>query len=261
MMNHHLRNAVVAVTALTAGLLMTACQGDTGATSSGKDTAVVGKAADAKNTKGVNGSFKGGTVTFLAPGKYMVSVPGQGDQQFLVAGDTEVYGVGTICGEAGVKVDAPCTLDDLESATRKGAVNADVEVEDGIATQVTERRSTQPDSGSGSGTEEGSDSRETVNEGVDKGKGVSGTWFGEVRHLAPGKYTVSDLKGVEQQFLLAEDTEIWGYGDICGSTDTGEGGEGGIECTEGELEKAAKQGFTAEVVIDNGIATKITDDH
>ncbi|NGO07590.1 hypothetical protein G5C60_07970 [Streptomyces sp. HC44] len=69
------------------------------------------------------------------------------------------------------------------------------------------------------------------------------------------------MKGVEQQFLVAEDTEIWGYGDICGDTNTGEGGQGGIECTEAELETAAKKGFSAEVVISNGIATTIRDDH
>ncbi|USQ85381.1 hypothetical protein NFX46_17285 [Streptomyces phaeoluteigriseus] len=69
------------------------------------------------------------------------------------------------------------------------------------------------------------------------------------------------MKGVEQQFLLAEDAEIWGYGDICGDTSTDEGGQGGTECTETELEDAAKKGFSAEVVISNGIATTIRDDH
>ncbi|MEU6177546.1 hypothetical protein [Streptomyces coeruleorubidus] len=272
-MNRHLRKAVVATAAITAGLLMTACQNGTDDSSSGKTTtgaaAVAEKASDSKpgsnsgsgsdsksgseKTRGVGGSFKNGKVSYLAPGKYIVSVPGKGDQQFLVADDTEVYGVGTICGEAGSKVDAPCTLDQLEAATKKNAVGADVEMKNGIATLVTERRAAQQNTGSGP--------RETVVEGIDKGKGVNGTWFGNVSYLAPGKYTVSDMKGVEQQFLVAEDTEIWGYGDICGDTNTGEGGQGGIECTEAELEQAAKQGFTAEVVISNGIATTIRDDH
>ncbi|WP_086563829.1 hypothetical protein [Streptomyces africanus] len=266
-MNRHLRKAAVATAAITAGLLMTACQSSTADSSSGKSgtgTAAVAeqasdsknstdakdaraaKAAEAakgssdaknsrssKNSKGVSGSFKNGKVTYLAPGKYIVSVPGRGDQQFLVADDTEVYGAGTICGDAGSEVDAPCTLDQLETATKKAAVNADVEMTDGIATLVTERRA----------------------------KGVDGTWFGNVSYLAPGTYTVSDLKGTEQQFLVAEDTEIWGYGDICGDTDTGEGGQGGTQCTEAELEAAAKKGFSAEVVISNGIATTIRDDH
>ncbi|UUU37071.1 hypothetical protein JIX56_21960 [Streptomyces sp. CA-210063] len=291
-MNRHLRKAVVLTAAITAGLLMTACQSGTDTDSSGKsgtDTAAV--AEKTTNSKGVSGTFKNGTVTYLAPGKYIVSVPGKDDQQFLVADDTEVYGAGTICGEAGAKVDAPCTLDQLEAATKKGAVNADVEMKKGIATLVTERRAAQQGTGSGSssgsagssgssgssgsgsdsgsssgsgsnsGSGSGSDSRDTVVEGIDKGKGVDGTWFGNVSYLAPGKYTVSDMKGVEQQFLVAEDTKIWGYGDICGDTNTGEGGQGGIQCYENELEAAAKKGFTAEVVISNGIATTITDDH
>jgi hypothetical protein len=260
---------------------MTACQNGTNDSSSGNSTtgaaAVAEKASDSKNSKGVSGSFKNGKVTYLAPGKYIVSVPGKGDQQFLVADDTEVYGVGTICGEVVSKVDAPCTLDQLEAAAKKGAVSADVEMKKGIATLVTERRAAQQGTGSGAGSSgsgsgsgssgsgvgsgSGSGSDETVIEGINKGKGVNGTWFGNVSYLAPGKYTVSDMKGVEQQFLVAEDTGIWGYGDICGDTNTGEGGQGGIECTEAELEKAAKKGFTAEVVISNGVATTIRDDH
>ena len=272
-MNRHLRKAAVATAAITAGLLMTACENGTDDSSSGKATtgaaAVAEQASDSKSgsektssektgsekTKGVSGTFKNGKVSYLAPGKYIVSVPGKVDQQFLVADDTEVYGVGTICGEAGSKVDAPCTLDQLEAAAKKNAVGADVEMRNGVATLVTERRTAQQNTGSGSGP------RETVVEGINKGKGVNGTWFGNVSYLAPGKYTVSDMKGVEQQFLVAGDTEIWGYGDICGDTNTGEGGQGGIECTEAELEQAAKKGFTAEVVISNGIATTIRDDH
>jgi hypothetical protein len=259
-MNRHLRNAVVAATAITAGLLMTACQNGSDADASGKSgtgaaAAVAENASDSKsskgskgsegskgstnatNAKGVSGSFQNGKVSYLAPGKYIVSVPGKADQQFLVADDTEVYGAGTICGEAGAKVDAPCTLDQLEAAAKKDAVSADVEMKNGIATLVTERRAAHQD------------------------KGVNGTWFGNVSYLAPGKYTVSDMKGVEQQFLIAEDTKIWGYGDICGDTNTDEGGQGGTECTEAELETAAKKGFSAEVVISNGIATTIRDDH
>ncbi|MFG3262373.1 hypothetical protein [Streptomyces bobili] len=269
-MNRHLRKAVLVAAAVTAGLVMTACQNGGDDASSGESgagaAAVADKASGGKKSKeskdstesresgGVSGSFKNGTVTYLAPYKYIVSVQGKDDQQFLVAEDTEVYGVGTICGEAGTKVDAPCTTDQLEAAVKKATVSADVEMTNGVATLVSERRAAQQ-GGSGS------DARDTVVEGVDKGKGVSGTWFGNVSYLAPGKYTVSDLKGVEQQFLLAEDTEIWGYGDICGDSNTDEGGQGGTECTEAELEAAAKKGFGAEVVVSNGIATTIRDDH
>lgn len=276
MKNRHLRKAVLTTAAITAGLLMTACQNGTADSSSGKsaaDTATpvaaAEKASDSKNSKGVSGSFKNGTVTYLAPGKYIVSVSGKDDQQFWVADDTEVYGGGTVCGEAGSKVDAPCTLDQLEAALKKGAVNADVEMKNGVATLVTERRAAQQDSASDSDSssapdsdsDSGSDSRETVVEGVNEGKGVNGTWFGNVSYLAPGKYTVSDMKGTEQQFLVADDTKIMGYDDICDAVNTGPGGEGGVECTEAQLEAAAKKGFSAEVVVSNGIATTITDDH
>jgi hypothetical protein len=271
--NRHLRKAVLATAAITAGLLMTACQNGTADSSSGKSpadaagpVATAEKASDAKNSKeskGVSGSFKGGEVTYLAPGKYIVSASGRDGQQFWVADDTEVYGGGTICGDAGSKVDAPCTLDQLEAALKKGAVNADVEMKDGVATLVTERRAARQNSDSGStpDSDSGSDSRETVIEGIDEGKGINGTWFGNVSYLAPGKYTVSDMKGTEQQFLVADDTKIMGYDDICDAVNTGPGGEGGVECTEDQLEAAAKKGFSAEVKVSNGIATTITDDH
>jgi hypothetical protein len=93
--------------------------------------------------------------------------------------------------------------------------------------------------------------------GQSKGKSVSGTWFGNVAYLAPGKYTVSGPKGEEQAFFTAEDTEIWGAGDICGD----ENGQSATKCTEEELEAAAQKGVSAEVKISNGIATRITDDH
>ncbi|MFI1360750.1 hypothetical protein ACH4TV_45360 [Streptomyces sp. NPDC020898] len=274
MKNRHLRKAVVTAAAITAGLLMTACQNGTADSSSDKSAATpVAAAEKAADSKGVSGSFKDGTVTYLAPGKYVVSVPGKEGQQFLVAEDTEVYGGGTICGDAGSKLDAPCTLDQLEAALKKGAVNADVEMKDGVATLVIERRAAQQDSGSdtdstpapGSDSDStppaDSDSRDTVIEGVNEGKGVNGTWFGNVSFVAPGKYSVSDTKGTEQQFLVADDTKIMGYDDICEAVNTGPGGEGGVECTEAQLEAAAKKGFSAEVVVSNGIATSITDDH
>lgn len=115
--------------------------------------------------------------------------------------------------------------------------------------------STGSSTGTGSGTV--SPSRDTAVEGIDKGHGVNGTWFGNVSYLAPGKYTVSDQKNSEQEFLLAEDTEIIGYDDICGDP----GVAGGTKCTEAQLETAAKKGVSAEVVIRNGIATSIRDDH
>lgn len=270
-MNRHLRKAVVATAAITAGLLMTACQNGTEADSSGTSgTDTTANATNAANSKGVSGTFKDGTVTYLAAGKYIVSVSGKDDQQFLVADDTQVYGVGTICGVSGSKVDAPCTLAQLETATKKGAVDADVEMKNGIATLVTERRTTQQSTGSGSSsastssgsTSSGSSSSGSSSSGSSSSgsaKGVSGTWFGAVSYLAPGEYTVTDTKGTEQAFYVSEDTKIVGYDDICDAINTGPGGEGGVECTEAQLEKAAKKGFDATVVIKNGIATSIRD--
>ncbi|WP_066943951.1 hypothetical protein [Streptomyces lushanensis] len=92
-----------------------------------------------------------------------------------------------------------------------------------------------------------------------KGEGVTGTWFGNVSYLAPGKYTVSDMKGVEQAFWLAVDTDIQGTGDICGTDDPN--AQAATPCTEAELEAAAKKGVSAEVTLKNGIAVRIVDDH
>ncbi|MGW3661517.1 hypothetical protein ACWD6R_40585 [Streptomyces sp. NPDC005151] len=108
-------------------------------------------------------------------------------------------------------------------------------------------------SGSGSAPESAGDGD---NQGK-VGKGVSGTWFGNVSYLAPGKYTVSGQKGEEQAFFTADDTEIWGAGDICGD----ENDQSATKCTEQELQAAAQKGVSAEVKISNGIATRITEDH
>ncbi|WP_436786339.1 hypothetical protein [Yinghuangia sp. YIM S10712] len=103
----------------------------------------------------------------------------------------------------------------------------------------------------------GSETRSTAEE-TGNGKGVNGTWFGNVKYLAPGKYTVSGMKDVEQQFFIAEDTEIWGAGEICGDAE----GQSATKCTEEQLAAATKGiGVSAEVVIVNGIATVITEDH
>ncbi|SOD76262.1 hypothetical protein SAMN06272781_4088 [Streptomyces sp. 1222.2] len=117
-------------------------------------------------------------------------------------------------------------------------------------------------SGSGSTSSSGgtSDSGETVVEGLDKGKGVSGTWYGIVRYVAPGKYLVDGPAaqgsgGEQQAFFLAEDTVILGGGQICGTA----GSKVDAPCEEADLEKAAKKGVEAEVVVKNGIATQITD--
>ncbi|MGP3991926.1 hypothetical protein [Streptomyces sp. 3N207] len=89
------------------------------------------------------------------------------------------------------------------------------------------------------------------------GKGVSGTWFGTVSYVAPGKYTVSDMKGMKQAFLTSTSTNIQGAGDICGDAD----GQAAQKCTESQLEAAAKKGVSAKVRIKNGTAVSVIDDH
>ncbi|WP_030816571.1 hypothetical protein [Streptomyces sp. NRRL F-2799] len=187
-MNRHLRKAVAASAALTAGLLMTACQ-------SGSDSA----AASGTSTTSVGGK---------APA-------------------------------------SPKSKDDSGSEQQTAQQGSGSDSSSGAA------------SGTDSGPSTASPSRDTAVEGIDKGEGVNGTWFGNVSYLAPGKYTVSDQKDSEQEFLIAEDTEIIGYDDICGDPSAA----GGTKCTEAQLETAAKKGVSAEVVIRNGIATSIHDDH
>ncbi|MCX5398416.1 hypothetical protein [Streptomyces sp. NBC_00102] len=114
------------------------------------------------------------------------------------------------------------------------------------------------DSGSGSGSDATSGGSETVIEGIDQGKGVNGTWNGKVRFLAPGKYTVTGSDGTDQQFLVSEDTDIEGTGDICGTSE----GQAAMPCSEEMLEAATKgDGVDAEVVVANGIAKSIVDNH
>ncbi|MFD7939721.1 hypothetical protein ACGFZJ_40450 [Streptomyces sp. NPDC048253] len=279
-MTRNRRQAFLVSAAILGGtLLMSACnQGDEAADSSSGKTETAA-AANKSGAKGVSGTFAGGTVTYLASGKYIVSVSGKSDQQFWIADDTKILGAGTICGDASSKVDAPCEEADLETATKGGrSVNADVEMKDGAATQITERRASASSSGgstSGGGsttapgstsggatTDPGSTSggSEGVVDGLNKGKGVNGTWYGIVRYMAPGKYQVDGPAaqgsgGEQQAFYLAEDTVILGGGQICGTA----GSKVDAPCEEADLEKAAKKGVEAEVVIENGIATKITD--
>ncbi|MZD07966.1 hypothetical protein GTW43_26465 [Streptomyces sp. SID5785] len=100
----------------------------------------------------------------------------------------------------------------------------------------------QPGDGSGSGA---------------KGTGVTGTWFGNVSYLAPGKYTVSDMKGTEQAFFTSTDTDIEGAGVICGDAD----GQAATRCDEDQLAAASKKGVSATVKLKNGIAVSIVEDH
>lgn len=104
------------------------------------------------------------------------------------------------------------------------------------------------ESGGGPGAESGGESG---------GEGATGTWFGTVSYLAPGKYTVTDMKDTEQAFFTSTDTDIQGAGEICGDAD----GQAATPCSEEELEAAAKNGVSAKVTLENGTAVSIVEDH
>ncbi|MHC3470180.1 hypothetical protein ACYF6T_15855 [Streptomyces sp. 7R007] len=257
-MNRHLRKATLVTAAITAGLLMTACQNgstNTGTSSShhtsttkttspaktsgssktasktskssGRSTSAGASAQHAGTSEqGVNASVSGGTVIYLAPGKYIAHVPGKTDQAFYVADDTAVYGAGRICGSPRSEARPRCTLDQLETATKKAAVTADVTIRNGVATVVRERH----DAGA--------------------------TYDGTVSYLAPGKYTVTPKGGTAHAFYVADDTAVRGAGTICGSPMS----ESTYTCTLDQLEAAAKKGVAAQVVVVNGVATSVTED-
>ncbi|RII20441.1 hypothetical protein DSC45_04375 [Streptomyces sp. YIM 130001] len=107
---------------------------------------------------------------------------------------------------------------------------------------------TEAQSGNGSGGGSG---------GKAGGKAVTGTWFGNVAYLAPGKYTVTDMKDTKQAFFTSTDTDIQGAGKICGDAE----GQAATPCTEDQLEAASKKGVSATVKIKNGTAVSIVEDH
>lgn len=111
----------------------------------------------------------------------------------------------------------------------------------------------------GTGGADGTESKTGSASGGGKsgGKGVTGTWFGTVSYLAPGKYTVTDLKDTQQAFFTSTDTDIQGAGEICGDAE----GQAATPCSEKELEAAAKKGVSATVKLKNGIAVSIVEDH
>ncbi|MGV2916461.1 hypothetical protein [Streptomyces alfalfae] len=117
---------------------------DSAADDSAADEDAAGDDAPAGVDKGVNGAFAGGTVEYLAPEKYIVSVDGK-EQQFYVSSGTGVYGAGTLCGEYSTRATTRCSLKDLRDAAKSGSVAADVVVKGGVATRITERPA--PDEG------------------------------------------------------------------------------------------------------------------
>ncbi|WP_327235475.1 hypothetical protein OG349_17385 [Streptomyces sp. NBC_01317] len=154
---------------------------------------------------------------------------------------------------------APAASDKATAAPAKETPAADKGTDEGDtgADKGTDEGDTGADKGTDegdTGADKGVDDEDT---GVSDGKGVSGTWFGNVTYIAPSKYAVGDMKGTEQMFWVAVDTDIQGAGDICGD----ENGQAATPCTEEELEAAAKKGVSAEVKIQDGVAVRIVEDH
>ncbi|MET9966026.1 hypothetical protein ABZZ80_08970 [Streptomyces sp. NPDC006356] len=111
---------------------------------------------------------------------------------------------------------------------------------------------------SGSGSADGAEVQTgSGSGGTSGGKGVTGTWFGTVSYLAPGKYTVTDLKDTKQAFFTSTDTDIQGAGEICGDAED----QAATRCSEKELEAAAKKGVSATVKLENGTAVSVVEDH
>ncbi|MFF3392698.1 hypothetical protein ACFYW1_17445 [Streptomyces sp. NPDC002669] len=85
--------------------------------------------------------------------------------------------------------------------------------------------------------------------------GVSGTLGpGTVSYLTPGKYSIH-VSGESRPFAVSEKTEIRGAGTICGEPAP----EATGRCTQDDLERAGEGGVFATVVLEKGVATRITE--
>lgn len=189
---------------------------------------------DGGSGKEVTGTWHG-TVTYMAPGKYLIKDAKSGDQAFLTSTTTDIEGAQKICGDGGQSA-TRCTAAQLEAAARKG-FPATVTLKKGVATKVAE------DHPAGGGTD------------ADQPKKVY--WEGVSHYLAPGKYSVTDdTTKKERAFLLSSKTVINGNGWICGTE------EKSRRCTPAQLDAATKKGKRLVVKIaDDGTATTIDEQH
>ncbi|WP_210592151.1 hypothetical protein [Streptomyces sp. GESEQ-35] len=273
MLRSHRRKAVLATAALMATTaLLTSCQGDSdgdkkssgsGSSTSqsdakstsgdggsggaeadgagaqtGSDSGGTSGGQNGKGDKGVSGTWFG-TVSYLAPGKYTVSDMKDTEQAFFTSTDTNIQGAGKICGDAEGQAATPCSEKQLEAAAKKG-VSATVKIENGTAVSIFEDHS---NTGGGD---------------VDPGTGKpTGTHSGELGYLAPGTYSLREMDGSKIKFHSNTATTINGDGWICG-----EPGGQLADCTEGQLEAAAKKGGVRVVVeLANGGAVTIDEEH
>ncbi|MFG2324784.1 hypothetical protein [Streptomyces sp. NPDC048568] len=253
MLRSHRKTAFTAAALMATTTLLTACQNGDSET---KNTNPPSASASASSTKEVPGSDDKapdgdeapsdsatasksdskkvtgtwfGTVSYLAPGKYTVTDLKDTKQQFFTSTDTDIQGAGKICGDAAGQAATPCSEDELEAAAKDG-VSATVKLKNGIAVSVVEDHSSNND---------------------DK---TSGLWTGKLAYLAPGKYSVASDKG-EQAFLTSTKTVINGAGLICGDREQIK------QCSEDELEAAAKKSIDVVVKVDRGIAVTIDENH
>lgn len=268
MFAHRTRKTVLAgVSLLAAGMLVSACgpengspdasgagsgSGSSHAQSSSKDSNG-GKTSDANGahgagasssqggaanaggpgSKGYHGALEG-DVEYMAPGKFIVKPDKGMAVAFYIEKGAKITGWGTLCGNPGQQT--TCTEQQLESATKQKAVPASVTLDGGTASAVTEHKP---------GTA-----------GGDADTGVSGQRVGNVRYLAPQKFTVQGAKGPAQAFYASNATVITGAGRICGEKGTTH------NCTEGQLESATKgSGVHATVTLKDGAATAVTETH
>ncbi|MDX3327374.1 MULTISPECIES: hypothetical protein [Streptomyces] len=250
-MLRHRKSVLTAAALIATTTLLTACQGggsggdkaNTSSSSSSEAKAMSGSdnkasgsdeeqadgnAGNKSDGKKVTGTWFG-TVSYLAPGKYTVSDLKDTKQQFFTSTDTDIQGAGKICGDAAGQTATPCSEDELEAAARDG-VSATVKLKNGIAVSVIEDHSSNDD-----------------------GK-TSGLWTGKLAYLAPNKYSVVNDEG-QRAFLTSTETVINGAGLICGDREEIK------QCTEDELEAAAKKSIDVVVKVDHGIAVTIDENH
>ncbi|MFI7099778.1 hypothetical protein ACIBK8_10510 [Streptomyces sp. NPDC050161] len=94
-------------------------------------------------------------------------------------------------------------------------------------------------------------------------QGVSGTWHGTLKYLAPGKLTVAPKSGIEQGFYVGPHTKVLGAAAICasnGNVTVDKHGYGTSKCTEAQLMKAAKMNSVeVRVTVKDGVATTVAE--
>ncbi|MGW8378744.1 hypothetical protein [Streptomyces sp. ODS28] len=268
MFTHRTRKTVLAgVSLVAAGMMVSACGPDGGSSdasgskdgassaqspkesaSGGSDSAAPdsGSGGGTENKDGAagtaapagkapQGTFQG-SLTYMAPGKFMVEGGGK-RIAFYVQKGAKITGYGTLCGNPGQE--SSCTESQLEAATKKKAVPGKVTLHNGAASAITERK---PGTAGGDADEEAPSP-------------IEGSLRGVVKYLAPQKFTVKAGQSAEQAFYVSNATKISGAGKICGNGDTPE------DCTIEQLEAAAKKGVTAEVELKDGSATAVTESH